>query len=159
MQFLTSLVAAGLLAGVTALPAVADDVTFVGPAGWSANPTNASPPDPAHAALQWHLSGDESTSVTYLRTTTSYDDALAAIHANFTTNKIKASLDQDLTCRGKTSHVIEFATGPAGHQVVIHRMLVPMMDGVAAITYAREGDVAFDPAVKAAETAFCAATS
>jgi hypothetical protein len=158
MRFFLSIVAAGLLGGAALSPVVADDAAFTGPAGWSANAANASPPDPAHAALQWHLAGDDSTSLTYLRTTTSYDDALAAIHTNFTTNKIKPSLDQDLTCRGKTSHVIEFATGPAGHQVVIHRMLVPMPDGVAAITYARESDVAFDPAVKAAETSFCTST-
>ncbi len=140
-----------------AAPALADEPAFTGPSGWSANASNATASDPAHAPMQWHLPGDNSASVTYLRTTTSYDDALAAIHTNFTTNKIKPSVDKDLPCHGKTAHVVEFATGPDGHKVVIQRLLVPTSDGVAAITYARASDDSFDPAVQQAETAYCAA--
>ena len=140
-------------------PAGADEAPFAGPSGWSANANPAPPPDPAHAVMQWHLPGDGSTSVTYVRTTTSYDDSLAAIHTNFTTNKIKPAVDKDVPCHGKTAHVIEFATGPDGHRININRMVVPTSDGVAAITYARSGDTPFDPAVTQAETAYCAAAS
>lgn len=139
------------------VPALADEPAFTGPSGWSANPSTTAATDPAHAVMQWHLPGDNSASLTYLRTTTSYDDSLAAIHANFTTNKIKPSVDKDLPCRGKTGHVVEFSTGPDGHKVVIWRMLVPESDGVVAITYARASDDGFDPAVQQAETAYCAA--
>jgi hypothetical protein len=138
-------------------PASAGEPVFAGPSGWSANAGNATATDPVHAVLQWHLPGDNSASVTYLRTTTSYDDALTAIHTNFTTNKIKPSVDKDVPCGAKTAHMIEFSTGPDGHKVIIARMLVPVSDGVVAITYARASDDNVDPAVQQAETAYCAA--
>ena len=147
-----------LLFAALVAPAAADEPAFTGPSGWSASATNGAATDPAHAVMQWHLPGDTSASVTYLRTTASYDDSLAAIHTNFTTNKIKPSVDKDIPCLGKTAHLIEFSTGPDGHKVVIQRLLVPVSDGVVAITYARATEDSVDPAVQQAETAYCAST-
>jgi hypothetical protein len=131
---------------------------FVGPAGgWSANTVTST--DPAHPLMQWHLPGDPSTSLTFSQTTRPYDDSLAAIRANLTTNKIKPSIDKDITCQGKTSHVVEFASGPDGHRIVINRMLIPTSDGVIAITYTRDDGTAFDPEVKKSEDAFCAGSA
>jgi len=138
-------------------PALADGPAFVGPAAWTAN-GGTSGSDPAHPLLQWHLPGDTSASLTYSKSTASYDDSLALIHANFSTNKIKPSVDKDISCQGKTAHEIEFAIGPDGHKVVINRILVPTSDGVATITYSRADGTAFDSDVQKSETAFCAAS-
>ena len=146
-----------VVAGVALLaaPCLADGTTFVGPSGWTAD--TAASADPAHPLMQWHLSGDTTTSLTYSRTTRTYEDSLAAIHANLVANKIKSSVDKDVPCQGKTAHVVEFYAGPDGHRIAINRMLVPTSDGVAAITYAHEDGTPFDPDVTKSEAAYCAA--
>jgi hypothetical protein len=146
-----------VLAGATLGPALADGPAFVGPAAWTAN-SAAPASDPAHPLLQWHLPGDTSASLTFLKSTASYDDSLALIHTNFSTNKIKPSLDKDIPCQGKTAHEVEFAIGPDGHKIVINRLLVPTADGVATVTYSRADGTAFDSDVQKSETAFCAAS-
>ena len=138
----------------SAVPALADAPAFVGPTGWST--VQGTPADPAHPLLQWHIAGDPTTSLTFVRTTQSYDDSLGAIRTNLTTNKIKPAVDKDLPCQGKTAHVVEFAAGPDAHKIVINRLLVPTSDGVAAITYAHADGTPFDPDVQKAETAYCA---
>jgi hypothetical protein len=55
--------------------------------------------------------------------------------------------------------VVEFATGPDGHKIVINRLLVPTSDGVIAITYTRDDGVPFDPDVKKSVDAFCAGSA
>src|SRR5271156_6637070 len=138
-------------------PAGAATVAFLGPSGWSADDTSAQS-TPTRRVLQWHLAGDIST-VTFVDDTgTAYADALAAIEKNFSTNKIKPSIDKDVTCQTKTAHVIEFVTGPDGHQTEINPMLVPDGAGIATITYFRSDGTSFDPAVQKSEPAFCAAT-
>jgi hypothetical protein len=144
---------------VAPIAASADGIAFVGPASWSSNGPASSSGDASHQFSQWHLPGDSAASLTFLQTTTSYADSLAAIHANFTANKIKPAVDKDVPCQGKVAHVIEFATGPADHKVVINRMIVPSGDGVAALTYSREDGTTFDPDVAKAESAYCAAAS
>jgi hypothetical protein len=146
-----------ILTGATLGPALADGPAFVGPAAWTAN-GDASGSDPAHPLLQWHLPGDTSASLTYLKSPASYDDSLALIHTNFSTNKIKPSVDKDIPCQGKTAHEVEFAIGPDGHKIVINRILVPAADGVATITYSRADGTAFDSDVQKSETAFCTAS-
>ena len=138
-------------------PALADAPAFVGPSGWST--VQSTPTDPAHPLLQWHIAGDSTTSLTYIRTTQSYDDSLGAIRTNLSTNKIKPAIDKDMPCQGKTAHVVEFAAGPDEHKIVINRLLVPQPDGVAAITYAHADGTPFDPDVKKAETVYCASSS
>jgi hypothetical protein len=132
-------------------------VAFLGPAGWSHNP----PPtavDPARTIEEWHIAGDIAT-VTYIKdTTTSYDDAMAAIKKNIATNGIKMSADKDVPCHGATGHVVEFAFGPDGHRVITNRLLVPAGSGVDTITYARSDGSTFDSDVKKAETEYCGAT-
>lgn len=146
------------IVAATALPALADGAAFVGPAGWSSSGTPTGG-DPAHPTLlQWHLPGDSAASVTYLHTTTSYDDSLAAIHTNFTTNHIRPALDKDLPCQGKTGHVVEFSFGPDDHKIVINRILLPAPDGVVTITYSRADGTPFDAEVQKSEATFCAAT-
>jgi hypothetical protein len=146
-----------VLAAAATSPAAADGIAFVGPATWSSNGPASS--DAGHQFSQWHLPGDSAASLTFLQTTTSYADSLAAIHANFAANKIKPAVDKDVPCQGKVAHVIEFATGPADHKIVINRMIVPSGDGIAALTYSREDGTAFDPDVAKAESAYCAAAS
>jgi len=143
--------------GATLGPALADGPAFDGPAAWTANGGPAGS-DPAHPLLQWHLPGDTAASLTFLKSTASYDDSLALIHTNFSTNKIKPSIDKDIPCQGKTAHEVEFAIGPDGHKIVINRILVPTSDGVATITYSRADGTAFDSDVQKSETAFCAAS-
>ncbi|MBD5633648.1 MAG: hypothetical protein IAI49_04130 [Candidatus Eremiobacteraeota bacterium] len=152
-----SIVSILIITVAAAGPAVADGPPFTGPASWSSNGSPVSA-DPAHPVMQWHLPGDTASSLTYARTTAAYADSLAAIHTNFTTNKIKPAVDKDVQCQGKTAHVVEFATGPDEHKIVINRMLVPTSDGVATLTYSRADGTSFDPDVQKAETTFCAAS-
>jgi hypothetical protein len=141
----------------SAAPCLAAATVFASPPGWSEDTALSS--DPAHPTMQWHLPGDPSTSLTFSQTTRAYDDSLAAIHTNLTTNKIKPSIDKDITCQGKTGHVVEFAAGPDGHKIVINRMLIPTSDGVIAITYTRDDGVGFDSDVKKSEDAYCAGSA
>lgn len=154
MRFFVSILA---LAAATAATCLADGPAFVGPSGWSTDSSVGASNDATRTIMQWHLPGDTSTSLTYLRSKGSYDDALTAIHTNITTNKMKPAVDKDMPCQGKTAHVVEFATGPDGHKIVINRLLVPTTDGVAAITYAHADGTPPDPAVQKSETAYCAA--
>jgi len=144
------------LLGSNAASAGADPApAFVGPPGWSHAAVTA---DPNRTVEQWHIAGDV-TSLTYIKdTATTYDDAIAAIEKNFSTNNIKPSTDHDLPCRGKTGHQVEFSIGPGGHQIAINRIVVPDGTGVDTLTYARSSDVPFDAGVKKSETAFCSAT-
>jgi len=139
--------------------ATADQSTaFPGPSGWSHMASTVSP-DPNRTVQQWHIAGDPA-SVTFITdTTTPYADAVAAIEKNFSTNNIKPATDKDVTCQGKTGHEVDFSVGPSGHQMIIHRMVVPDGTGIATITYARTDGEGFDPDVKKSETAYCAAGS
>ena len=83
-------------------------------------------------------------------------DALAAIEKNFSTNKIRPATDKDVPCQGKTGHEIDFAVGPEGHQLIIHRVIVPDGTGIDTVTYARADGTVFDPDVKKSEDAYCA---
>ncbi len=146
-----SLALLGTFAAVSAAAVAAAD--YAGPLGWSpvAVPTST---DTTRTYKQWHL-GDVAT-VTYIKDTSlAYADALGNIQKNFSTNKIKATTDQDLPCQGKTAHVIEFTTGPDGHRIVINRVLAPDGSGVQTITYTRQDGAVFDSDVKKSETAFC----
>jgi hypothetical protein len=138
----------------SAAPVLAAATVFVSPSGWSEDTAISS--DPAHPTMQWHLPGDPATSLTFSQTTRAYDDSLGAIRTNLTTNKIKPSVDKDITCQGKTGHVVEFSAGPDGHKIVINRTLVPTSDGVIAITYTRDDGVGFDADVKKSLDTFCA---
>jgi len=157
-MFRRALVLAIAAAAVAApAAALAGDVAFVGPAGWSHDDLQQSP-DGTRKYDKWHIAGDVA-SVTYIADSNStYADALAAIETNFQTNHIKPATDKDIPCQGKTGHVIEFSVGPDGHKIVINRMLVPNGTGVVTITYARSDGSVFDPDVKKSETAYCAAT-
>ena len=129
---------------LAAAPALAADVPFVGPSGWSHVDTPPST-DPAKKVDQWHIAGDVA-SVTFLSDANgSYADALAAIEANFKTNGIKPATDKDMPCQGKTGHVVEFAFGPDGHRVVVNRLLVPNGNGVVTITYFRSDGIRIRP--------------
>ena len=155
-RFFSMIALASLIAAPIAASAV--EVVYAGPAGWSHVDVGA-PADPKHAFAQWHIAGDIST-VTYIADgTTAYADALANIHKNFSDNRIKASIDKDVSCRGGAAHVIEFSTGPESKKVVINRMLVPAGDGVVTITYARSDGSTFDRDVEKSESTFCGATS
>ena len=137
--------------------ALGADVAFVGRPGWG-HINAAASPDPARKFDQWHMSGDASTTVTYMKdASTPYAGALGLIEKNFSDNKIKPATDKDMPCQGKTGHVVEFATGPDNHKIVINRILVPDGAGVATITYSRPDGVAFDPDVQKAEAAYCSA--
>ncbi|MGP6159001.1 MAG: hypothetical protein ACLPYS_16085 [Vulcanimicrobiaceae bacterium] len=104
---------------------------------------------------QWHLPGDVQ-SITYIRDgSPSYATALTTIQQNFAAQRIKATVDKDLQCDGKTGHEVEFATGPDGHRVAINRILVPDGSGVITLTYTREDGSPFDDEVKKAETSYC----
>jgi hypothetical protein len=153
--FLLAPVCAGALAdpAPAADPAPDPVAAFVGPSTWSHAPPNTA--DPSRTVEQWHISGGE-TSLTFIRdSTTTYDAAIGAIVKNFTTNNIKPSVNRDVPCRGKTSHIVEFSIGPDGHQIVIHRLVVPDGTGIDTVTYARPSDDPFDPDVKKSEATFC----
>lgn len=153
MRYAAFLLSLFMLA-TTSGTALADSApVFVGPSGWSHNPPPAT--DPYRTIDQWHLSGDVA-SVTFIKdTSTTYTDAVAAIEKNFSTNKIKPAADKDTSCRGATARLVEFAIGPDGHQVVIHRLVVPDGNGVDTVTYTRSNGSAFDPDVKKSETTYC----
>jgi hypothetical protein len=128
---------------------------FPSPAGWSHNAPPATT-DPTRVVEQWHIAGDVA-SVTFIKDTgTAYSDALAAIEKNFSTNKIRPATDKDVPCQGKTGHEIDFAVGPEGHQLIIHRVIVPDGTGIDTVTYARADGTVFDPDVKKSEDAYCA---
>jgi hypothetical protein len=151
------LAAAFSLVASAGLPASADSLAFAAPAGWTMN-SAATPPDPERGPMQWRLSSDPVSSLTFLRLPTAYPDAIAAIHTNFSTNQIKPAVDKDVPCRGTTAHVVEFAIGPDAHKIVVNRMVVPAADGIATVTYSRADGTPFSRDVQTAETAFCAAT-
>ncbi|MFY9779292.1 MAG: hypothetical protein WAJ85_02135 [Candidatus Baltobacteraceae bacterium] len=148
----TALFAFGAWTGPPA--AAAAETAFSGPADWSHSGPTVSP-DGSRTVDQWHLSGDVQ-SLTFIRdATTSYADALAAIEQNFAAQRIKATIDKDLPCDGKTGHVVEFTTGPDGHRVAINRILVPDGSGVVTLTYTRDDGSRVDDEVKKAETSYC----
>ncbi len=149
---------AAVLFATAAAPCLAAPPAFVAPAGWRANPPDQNAPATASPVMQWHVPGDTTTSLTFLHTSQSYDDSLGAIHTNLATNKIKPAVDKDLPCQGKTAHVVEFTVGPDAHKIVMNRLLVPMLDGVAAITYSHEDGSKPDPDVVKAESDYCAAS-
>lgn len=152
-----TLITAFALATVAAPAFAATDVAFIGPAGWSHVDSSAQA-DPNRKIDQWHIAGDVA-SVTFIKDSqTAYADALALIKNNFSTNKIRPSQDKDFPCQGKTGHVVEFTTGPDGHQIVINRILAPDGAGVDTITYVRADGNPFDSDVKKSETDYCAAT-
>ena len=153
MQYAAFLLSLLMLATTSGIALADSPPAFVGPPGWSHNPPAAT--DPNRTIDQWHLSGDVS-SVTFIKdTSTTYTAAVAAIEKNFSTNKIKPAADKDMSCRGTTAHLVEFAIGPDGHQVDIQRLVVPDGNGVDTVTYTRSNGSVFDPDVKKSETTYC----
>jgi hypothetical protein len=145
-------------AALSASLARADQTAFIGPAGWSHS--DPSTGDSTVKIERWHLPGDDLQSLTFIvDPNTPYTDAMAAIQKNFTTNHLKASVDKDLACKGVQGHVIEFATGPDGHKIIINRILLPNGTGVESITYSRGEGNPFDDDVKKSIAIFCGATS
>ncbi len=149
-----TIVTPSAICALLAVPVRAAGVAFPSPEGWS----HVSVPPPTDATRQfdqWHIAGDIAT-VTYIRDGSApYAGALATILKNFSDNNIKPAMNKDITCQGKTGHVVEFATGPDGKKVLINRMLVPDGTGVVTITYARSDGSDFDNEVKKSETTFC----
>ena len=134
-------------------PATAADIVFAGPPGWDKAAAMPST-DTARSVQQWQHSGDVQSLIVIRDTATSYDDALATIEKNLSGNQIKPSTDADRTCAGKTSHVVEFTTGP----VTINRIVVPDGAGIVTITYTRTAGAKFDGDVKKSEESFCSAS-
>ncbi len=128
----------------------AADIAFAGPPGWD-KASVAPSTDTARSVQQWQHSGDVQSLIVIRDTSTSYDDALAAIAKNLSSNQIKPATDADRACAGKTAHVIEFTTGP----VTINRIVVPDGSGIVTITYTRPAGAKFDGDVKKSEEAYC----
>jgi hypothetical protein len=149
---------AALFVLATSTAALSDPAAFPGPSGWS-HMASTTAPDPNRTVDQWHIAGDVA-SVTFIKdATTPYADAVAAIEKNFSTNKIKPAVDKDVPCQGKTGHEVDFNVGPDGHQLIIHRIVIPNGNGIATVTYARSDGTAFDTDVKKSETAYCGSGS
>ena len=145
-----SLLLVTLFAAATAAPGLAADIAFAGPSGWdkaASTPTT----DTARSVQQWQHSGDIQSLIVIRDTSTPYDDALAAIQKNLSSNQIKPSTDADRACVGKAAHVVEFTTGP----VTINRIIVPDGSGIITITYTRPSGAKFDGDVKKSEEAYC----
>ncbi len=139
-------------------PAQAAEVAFGGPPGWAHADATAPAPGATRTVDQWHL-GALST-VTFVKDdSVAYADALATIEKNFSANSIKPAIDKDLSCQGKTGHVIDFSTGPDGHKIAINRVLVPDGSGIVTITYTRADGSTFDEGVQKAESAYCAGSA
>ncbi len=155
MSLARSLAVPALLAVIPTL-AFAADVAFVGPTGLWRHVDVPAQPDAARKIEQWRISGDPAQTLTFIiDTTSSYADALALFKKNFATNHIKASLDADRTCQRQQGHVVEFMTGPEGHEIVINRLLFPQGQGIVTITYARGKEFDFDPDAKKAIDKYC----
>ena len=156
MSIARSLAAAACVAIVPHL-AFAADVSFVGPTGLWRHVEVSTQSDATRKVDQWKISGDPAQTLTFMSdTTSSYPDALALIKKNFSTNHIKASVDADKTCQGQQGHVVEFAIGPEGHEIIINRILFPQGQGIVTITYARGKEFDFDPDAKKAIDKYCA---
>jgi hypothetical protein len=151
-------IAAALMLG--ALPASADPGTFPTPSGWM-HVDGQPQSDPAHSFDTWKQSDAfGAPTLTVIRdATTSFEDAVSVVRKNFSDNHIQPSADADGTCRGKTSHVFEFAAGPDGHRFIINRTVVSDGTGVTTITYSRPQSAPFLEAVKTAITTFCGAAA
>lgn len=125
---------------------------------WQRNSTDAAPAsDSTRKQTQWHISGGGSDSFTMVDdSAASYADSLAAILKNFSDNHVKPAINKDFTCGGKAGHMVEFAAGPDGHQLIINRLLLPETpaSGLLTFTYVRM-DKDWDPAVIKALTAYC----
>jgi hypothetical protein len=144
------------------LPASSAQIAFVGPKAWSKVDTGQTSTDTSRTFDQWKLgSGQESQTVTVIHdSTTSYDTSLATMLKNFSDNSIKPSTNKDVTCQGRTAHVVEYQIGPDGHEFITNRMLLSDgATGVVTVTYSRAKGYGFDDDVKAAEDAFCKAAS
>jgi hypothetical protein len=143
---------------LVAVPAAADPTAFPAPSGWTH--VDAPPSTDTQRSFDtWKQSSSVTAqTITVMRDATGkYDDALAVVRKNFSDNNIKATVDSDQTCQGKTSHVFEFATGPDGHRIVINRLIVGGDAGITAVTYSRPQSASFGGEVKSAITAFCGA--
>lgn len=154
---LRTLAITAALTASLAVGARASGVAFPAPDGWShvAVPSST---DTSRTFDQWHIAGDVST-VTFIRDSSGvYADALATIMKNFSDNNIKPATNKDMTCQGKTAHMVEFATGPDGKKILINRVLVPEATGLVTITYARSDGSEYDKDVKKSVTTFCAAS-
>lgn len=139
--------------------ALAADVAFVGPTGLWRHVESPAQQDATRKFDQWRIGGDPAQTLTFMSdSTTSFADALALIHKNFTTNHIQASIDADKPCQGQPGHVVEFTTGPQGHEIIINRILVSEGQGIVTITYARGKDFDFDPDAKKSIDKFCSAS-
>ena len=145
-------VAAASLAAAVAAPTTA----FIGPPGWSHADQS---PDPNSKLEQWRFAAGDVQTLTYrVDPSTSYTDALAAIHKMLTDNKFKPSIDKDVTCQGLAAHQVEFVpTGPDGHRIAINRIIVPNGNGNLAIIYVREEGQQFDPDARKAISTYCGA--
>jgi hypothetical protein len=153
-----------LISVAVSLPVAAAAATpaFVGPPGWSHVQQQTATTDAPRTVDSWKLGGDATDpgqTVTFISdATASYGDTLAGIKKNFSDNHITSTVDADRTCQGKQAHVVEFAIGPSGHEVIINRILIPESPGLATITYSRAKDYPFDDDVKKAIETFCSAT-
>jgi hypothetical protein len=128
--------------------------TFAGPDGWSR--VEVPSPSATRTIVQWHIAGDTSTSVTYIKDATGvYEDTIALIEKNFSDNGIKPGTNKDTTCAGSRAHVVEFTAGPDGSKTIINRVVIAGSPGITTITYTRADGNAFDAEVKKAETSFC----
>lgn len=153
---LTALVVSIPLAAGAATPA------FVGPPGWSHVVQQQPTTDAPRSVDEWKLGGDSTDpgqTVTFINDPTAvYGDTLAVIKKNFSDNHIAPTVDVDRPCQGKQAHVVEFAIGPSGHEVIINRILIPQTPGLVTITYSRGKDYSFDDDVKKSIETFCSAT-
>jgi hypothetical protein len=119
--------------------------------------------NPARTVSQWSLDGrpgQPAQSVTVITDSgSSYVDELQKIRKNFQDNNLIASIDADIACRGRQSHVIEFGFGQLDNETVISRVLIPETTGLTTITYSRPKSVSYDPQVRRAIDTYCAAPS
>jgi len=155
----TLALAAGLTGVLGGLAAAADSPAFSLGFPWKAVDSDASvTPSTTRKQSQWHIPDDVSTFTLVDDSTQSYADSLTLIQTNFSSNHVKPSVDKDFTCDGKAGHMVEFSTGPTGHQVIINRLLLPETPtaGVLTFTYVRSSsDKDWDPAVVKSMKAFC----
>jgi hypothetical protein len=154
-HFRVPLFAALLTCGVAGAVAAAD-APLKPPPGWT-HVENAPSTDPQRSFDTWKQSSSAaSQTLTLIHDgASSYADSVARVRQNFADNHIKATVDDDRQCRGKSGHIFEFASGPDGHHFIVQRTIVPDGAGIVSVTYVRqESQPALDE-VKAAIGSFC----
>ncbi len=148
---------AGLIGMLGSLAAAGNGPAFTLGFPWKfVDPDANAPPPATRKSSQWHIPDEVDTFTLVDDSTQSYADSLTLIETNFSSNHVKPAVNKDLTCDGKTGHMVEFSAGPPGHQVIINRVLLPETPtaGVLTFTYVRS-DKDWDPAVIKSMKAFC----